>query len=427
MRASLPFLIVLMAAAAGCAGAGGPGAAEGTGGSVEAGSGEPASTQSASTDEGRPEGLPQEREGQYDRPRAAETRTDARSSGGAYVPAGFGEGSLWATDILACNDTGGAPPPGEYDDGSVAMAACAAPSSMSLKRLDPESGEEQAAVELEGFFANVTEVAFGAGSVWVSSADQHFGPVDPAGSGGDAVLRVDPGTNRAVGRVPVAYPSGVAFGHGSAWATSDVRGTLTRIDPETNRVVAQIEVGRGAVDVVVDERRGGDVWVAGLHLSDDYGGSPPPERSGARKLTRIDPETNRVVAEVQVDVGSPDGGAQSVAVGEGSVWAQSGGGDLLKVDPEANRVVARVPLGDYPGHLAVSGGYVWATGQDGPPDAGDWLKRVDPRTLEVVGSRELGSAGSGGYGRLAADARGNVWFVEGGAREGTGTLARISP
>ena len=377
--ASLPLLIALVAAAVGCGG--------GPAGTAFGGRGGP----------------------------------DEASLGGAYVLAGFAEGSLWATDVFVCDDTGFALPLG-----GTAASSCGSSADGLLKRLDPETGEEAAAVELDDFFANTMEVAFGAGSVWVSSADHHPGPVDQAGSPGDAVLRVDPATNRVVDRIPVAYPSSVAFGHGSAWATSDARGTLSRIDPETGEVATEIEVGRGAVDVAADERRGGAVWVAGLFLPEDYEEWPPPERSEDRKLTRIDPGTNRVVAEVPIGAGSPDGGAYSVAVGEGAVWAQSGGGDLLKIDPETNGIVAAVPLGGYPRHLAVSGGSVWATGQDAPPDVGEWLKRVDPETAEVDWTRDIGPAGSGGYGRLGAGA-GRVWFVEGGLREGTGTLTRISP
>jgi hypothetical protein len=97
------------------------------------------------------------------------------SLGGAYVPAGFGEGSLWATDIFTCDDAGPAPF-GWFDGGGD--ASCGAPAGMPIKRLDPRTGEEEARVELEDFSANVTEVAFGADSVWVSSADYHPGPVE---------------------------------------------------------------------------------------------------------------------------------------------------------------------------------------------------------------------------------------------------------
>ena len=320
------------------------------------------------------------------------------SLGGAYVLAGFGEGSLWATDVFVCDDTGFAFPFG----GSA--SSCGTSAETLLKRLDPETGEEEAAVPMGDFFANTPEVAFGAGSAWVSSADHGPGPVEE-GQPWHAVYRVDPETNRVVDRIPVDAPTGVAFGHGSAWAVSAGHGTLSRIDPETGEVAARTEVGRGAVDVAVDERSGA-VWVAGLYLPEDGDGGDPREDPGDRKLSRVDPETMRVVAEVPIRADAPHGGARGVAVGEGAVWATSNDGRLLKVDPATNGVLAVLPLGAYSTHLAVSGGSVWATGQGS--GGGTWLKRVDPRAVEVVRTRGLGPADSGGYGRLAADDAGRV-------------------
>lgn len=338
------------------------------------------------------------------------------SIGGAYVPAGFGAGSLWATDILACDDTSVFGPFGG-DSG-----ACAYSGPQFLKRLDPGTGEVEARIPLEDFFANTPEVAFGAGSVWVSSADYGPGPVGER-QPWDAVYRIDPEKNRVVDRIPVDSPTGVAFGHGSAWAVSAGHGTLSRIDPETGEVTAEIEVGRGAVDVAADERFGA-VWVAGLYLPKDGDGGDRRTDPGDRKLSRVDPETNRVVAEIPVRAGSPDGGAQGVAVGDGAVWATSVDGRLLKVDPATNGVIATIPLGEYSSHLAVSGGSVWVSGQN----SGTWLKRVNPRTAEIDWSRGLGSVASGGYGRLAGGG-GHLWFVETGvwAGEGGGELARLAP
>jgi streptogramin lyase len=237
------------------------------------------------------------------------------------------------------------------------------------------------------------------------------------------VFRIDPEANRAVDRVPVDAPSGVAFGFGSVWAVSAGHGTLSRIDPETGEVAERMRVGRGAADVAVDERSGA-VWVAGLYLSKDPDGGDSREHPKNRKLSRVDPRTNRVVAEIPIRAGTPSGGAQSVAVGGGAVWATSVDGRLLKVDPETNEVVANVALGDYSSDLKFSGGSVWVTGQD---RSGVWLKQVDPHDggLRVVWSRGLGAVDSGGYGRLAADGAGRVWFVEGGS--GTGKLTRVSP
>jgi len=231
------------------------------------------------------------------------------------------------------------------------------------------------------------------------------------------------------------------------WVISASYGTVSRIDPKTDEVVAKIEVGRGAVDVATDESSGA-VWVAGLYLPKDYSGRDNPEYSEDRNLTRVDPATNRVVAQIPIEADSPYGGAQSVAVGEGAVWAQSVDGKLLKADPATNKVSAMVTLGDSSSHLAVYGGAVWATFQVGFKQAGcegtseasanvatfqpsctesEWraidqehLARVDPGTEQIVGSDEIGAVNKIGYGRLVAGG-GYVWFASGGG------LARVAP
>jgi hypothetical protein len=356
-----------------------------------------------------------------DRPTAGTTPEPAGldvkivAPGQAYVPASFGEGSLWATDLATCNDTFSAS--ASASSATASADACALPENTLLKRLDPRTGEEVAEVPLEGFSANITEVAFGAGSVWVSSGDYY---PEPAGGKqpGDVVLRVDPETKRVVDRIPVYTASGLAFGHGSVWVTSATYGTVSRIDPQTGEMVANIDVGRGAVDIATDERSGA-VWVAGLYLPKDYGGYDLPKRSPDNKLSRVDPETNRVVAQIPIRADSPYGGASSVAVGEGAVWAQSDDGRLFKVDPAANEVVAEVTIGQWSPHLAVSGGAVWATVQGGG-SSGERLVRLDPSTERVVASEDIGPVSKVGYGRLVAGG-GYVWFASGGG------LARVAP
>ena len=327
---------------------------------------------------------------------------------GAYLPAGFGEGSLWVTDILACDDTSGGQ-----------EASCGFSGPMFLKRLDPRTGEVEAKVNLGGFFANTVEVAFGAGSIWVSSTDYGPGPVEKR-QPYDAVYKVDPETNRLVDRIPVDSPTGVDFGFGSVWTVSASHGTVSRVDPETGKVTAKIKVGRGAVDIAVDKRSGA-VWVAGLYLPKDYDGVDPRGNPEYNKLSRVDPRTNRVVAEIPIGGNSPDSGVQNVAVGERAVWVTSDNGKLYEVDPTKNKVAAAEPLGDYFSDLKVSGGSLWVSGQNG---SGTWLKRVNPRTVEVDWSHSLGPAESGGYGRLVAD-KDRLWFVE-GARTGKGTLVQLS-
>ena len=332
-------------------------------------------------------------------------------SGGAYAPLGFGEGSLWATEPFTCNDTGSASGSASSSGGasfpstmimeSSAQAMCAPSDKMLLERIDPQTGEEVASVTLEGFYAETPDVAVGAGSVWVSSADGFA----------DAVLRVDPATGRVVDRMPVPAESAtsLAFGRGSVWVASSERDTLLRIDPRTGEVAAEIEVGRGAMDVAANGGSG-DVWVA-------FGGGYE-----AKKLSRVDPETERVVAEIPIAAQARYGGAWTVAAGEGAVWAQSAdGGELFKVDPATNEVVAERDLGDYSDGLAVYGGAVWSVNQ---VTVGTRLYRVDPRTTRVVASEHGPDPSEGGfgglYGQLVAGG-GFVWF------QSENRLTRIAP
>jgi streptogramin lyase len=334
------------------------------------------------------------------------------SPGGDYVPVGYGGGSLWATEPSTCNDTGsasgspsssgGASFPSTMIMESSAQAMCAMPGKMVLKRLDPRTGEEEATIRLDDFFAETPDVAVGAGSVWVSSAD----------GAADAVLKVDTETNRVVDRLPVPAAesaTSLAFGRGSVWIASSERDTVWRADPRTEEVTAKIEVGRGALDVAVDGGTG-DVWVA-------FGGGYK-----AKKLSRVDPEAGRVVAEVPIAEQARYGGAWTVAAGEGAVWAQSAdGGELFKVDPATNEVVAERDLGDYSSDLAVYGGSVWAVNQ---VTVGTRLYRVDPRTTRVVASEHGPDPSEGGfggvYGELVAGG-GYVWF------QSENRLSRVAP
>ena len=339
--------------------------------------------------------------------------------GQANVPKGFGEGSLWATDFqpisAACDDVG---EPGEGPCSASASASPArGPIKTLLKRVDPQTGEVVATIPLKGLTDAYTQVTFGAGSVWVSSGYYDMGHA-PKRQPGDVVFRIDPQTNEVVDRIPVDPPTGLAVGHGSVWATSISYGTVSRIDPQTGEVVAKIKVGRGAADIAADESSGA-VWVASSYLPNTYGGYDFPKYSEDRNLTRVDPETNRVVEEIPIETHSQyGGGAGNVAIGEGAVWVLSGDGNLLKVDPATNEIAARVSVGVSPSsHLAVYGGGVWAMGGQAE---GYRLVRVDPSTMHIVASEDIGPLPKIGDGGLAAGG-GYVWFSSG---EG---LARVSP
>lgn len=122
-----------------------------------------------------------------------------------------------------------------------------------------------------------TAVAVGFDSVWVTS------------TGEDALLRIDPDTNRVRARVVFAEGAlsasdggWLATGAGSVWllVDEDGRRLLARIDPSTNRVTQRLDVGTEPRIVAADDRA---VWVAGGDVTTGYlvRVGEAPQRSGA--------------------------------------------------------------------------------------------------------------------------------------------------
>ena len=146
-------------------------------------------------------------------------------------------------------------------------------------------------------------------------------------------------------------------------------------------------------------------------------------------LLDVDPKNGRVRRTVPIGISD----VQSIAVGEGSVWALAGEPTfelptLIRIDPASGRVTAKKTIETGGGSMAaVAAGYgaVWglASGLGTPAE----LIRIDPRTLAVtkrIAAPE--SRGTGAYGvgipNLALG-EGAVWWngVD------TGTMWRVDP
>ncbi len=122
-----------------------------------------------------------------------------------------------------------------YGDRGVAIAGDSVwlRDDSGLVRLDRRNGrlEERLALSSRGC-CEPGGLAAGAGSVWV------------ADHGRGVVWRVDSGTGRIVGTVPVrGKPGGVAVGAGAVWVADAAYGVILKVNPNTNAVVAKIPVG----------------------------------------------------------------------------------------------------------------------------------------------------------------------------------------
>ena len=233
----------------------------------------------------------------------------------------------------------------------------------AVLRIDPRT--DRASQFLSDPGASLGAVAFGAGSLWVE--------------GTAGILRVDAGTGRVTARIGVHTPV-LSFGEGALWGlTGPGGGQLVRIDPAANTVrtfpFAQGKTPAGPRFTIWGLAAGeGAVWVSATC-------------QGFPCLLRVNPATGRVVARIQEShlFGN-------VVAGDGAVWA-SDGAAVARIDPRTDRVTATAALGpslasepilNGSGRLAVAPGVVWATSARNTRHAS--VLRIDPRTGRATGA-----------------------------------------
>ncbi len=279
----------------------------------------------------------------------------------------------------------------------------------TLLRIDPNTGEPVAAVELG---EDPTHLASGDGSVWVLDSREHL------------LLQVDPKQDAVVGRVDISRigPSELAVGDrhvlagaGAVW--------LTGIELDVSRLW-KYDVPSGALSPftrafllgLVDAGEDG-VWVSGMSSSlvrldattgraletiprvlygdptavgdttiwslSDVSGVVP----GVGVVAGVDRKTGEVVASVATGLTTID----DIAIGEKAVWVLGDGESLVRIDPEAGRLDQTIQVGRSADTMAVGEGYVWVgSSRDGT------VTRVDPETSDLktvdVGGRPRGIA-----------------------------------
>jgi YVTN family beta-propeller protein len=157
----------------------------------------------------------------------------------------------------------------------------------------------------------------------------------------------------------------VAVGFGTVWVANHGDNSVSRIDPDTNRVVATVPVGEGPARIVMGFA---SAWVA--HDREDG-------------LWRIDPQSNRTLA---IRVGGRTSGTP--AVGLGGVWATIwDDSSLVRIDPITGTVAARVPVPAGPLGVQIAGSSLWVASSHRGRGT---LSLVDPGEGKVVRSIPFG-------------------------------------
>ncbi len=179
-------------------------------------------------------------------------------------------------------------------------------------------------------------------------------------------------------------PDWLATGAGSVWVKMD-DGTVSRIDPATNRVTAEIEVA--------------DQLCQGLGASDEAVWS-----CADGGVVRIDPATERVAATVDVEKIADQG---QIPVAFGRAWVLTGDGSTL-AGIEGDEVADEVDLGTRCTELTASAAAIWAACPiDGmavavDPEAGAVSATVEglPDARQISAAEHVFVGFSGGVARV---------------------------
>jgi virginiamycin B lyase len=199
-------------------------------------------------------------------------------------------------------------------------------------------------------------------AVWVASTEP------------DAVLRIDPATNKIVASVKISGEacSGLAVGFGSIWVPiCGEKPELVRIDATENRITATLPIAPAGPE-------------GGIATSDDSVWMVT-DKNGT--LNRIDPFTNSVRQKVSIPPGS-----YNPVFSNGVIWISGVESNVLTaVDASSCKILASVPVGSRPRFLAAGEGSIWTLNQgDGT------VSRVDEKGRKVVATIRAGIPGTGG-------------------------------
>jgi DNA-binding SARP family transcriptional activator len=255
----------------------------------------------------------------------------------------------------------------------------------TLVEIDPKS---HAVIRSLGLVVPPVHLTAGGGSVWI--ADRYGRRVEQVQASTGIVVRVVRLRLRAqVGRFRGAvldWPIAVAASPGALWLGRDL-GVLTRVDARTGRE-RQLAVD-SAGGVAYDGR---SLWSAGGFLY---------ERPEVR---RLDPRSGRVLARAQLPDLGAGRGADALAADANAVWGASETAEAVwRLASNADVVTSVLQLRHAPAYIARGGDAVWTANDDAT------VSRIDPATGNLVATIALGRSPRVAYPVGLAVGAGRIW------------------
>ena len=272
----------------------------------------------------------------------------------SITPSGVGRLDPATGDVLEAVPLGPAPSTVAVGEGAAWVIDA---NDQTVARIDADEPDDP-----QTFSTGSTpiDVAVGAGAVWFANLGPDLFP--------GSVSRLDPDSKVVIetielppnpGGLPPSPWEGFSRQHiavtsDAVWAINPDL-TVSRIDPRTNRLVGRVS-GVRATNIAAGD--------TGLWVVDQED-----------RIAEIDPTTNAVARTIDLDAES----LATLAVGGGSVWVTDpSGGTVTRIDPGQDRddIVQRsIPLDEWVSGIAYGDGAVWATNE-----ITDRVYRIDPGT-----------------------------------------------
>jgi DNA-binding beta-propeller fold protein YncE len=189
----------------------------------------------------------------------------------------------------------------------------------------------------------------------------------------------------------------VASSPDSVWMLSDDKTTITRIDPDKNSIVSEFRLAANCRSITPADN---SLWIT---------------CPGEKRIIRFNPQTNLVIARIEVTpepVSIAFGGATPA---ESSIWVLSRAqGKVARIDPKTNKVIATIELGftNADGNLAFGDGFVWVSAPGFP------ITKISPQLEKEKVVQQFAGDGGGQiyYGLnsiwLLNAAYNNVWRLD---------------
>jgi hypothetical protein len=279
--------------------------------------------------------------------------------------------------------------------------------------------------------ANADAITFGADSTWILESTKPLaGPAKPLGSPDRSdcgtLVRLGSATTAVTGTLSLKEcPAALTFGDGSVWMLGMRIGTagyqLTRVDPAHLTVQASTIIDGGAGGVTPQ----GDTEAKNFFVA---AGGPTatvvvPTAAGASQVVTVDARTLATVGSMTVP--QARGQATALAADGGTTWLGTDGGWVYRIDSRTGQVIGARQLGAWVHSLSVSRQEIWMTialpaGKPASAYPGLDTLVLNPNTGAVTHDTGLPLL------LTAADRGGDVWGIFSTPQHGN-YIARIDP